>query len=296
MKTIFVRVIPVCCTLALGGCLEFGPNLTGVPGSGSLNNPFVLPEENQTGLDQGIEDYLEHDGHWTFRYGSIDILAAGPSLAAFGDIIYDTRTDSWTVTVDDVDYSLAKVGGVYRNASCGGADPCVELSVFDADPSASQYGTFGRITEDDGISISVAQIYYGLKTPAADMPTGSATYNGTFAGQVSLAAGGIHNATSTSATINANFDTGAVTFVSSGTVDDGGGGTYALSGTATISGNLYTGDTVTGTYTSGGTITFDENGLLEGAFYGPAANETAGALSTSSADGDLLYGGFWGAR
>jgi len=294
MRTVFVRTIPLCCALALGGCLEFGPNLTAVSGSGSLSNPFVLPEENQKGLDQGIEDYLDHDGHWTFRYSGIDVLASGPSLAEFGDIIYDTRTDIWTVTVDGTDYSLSNVGGAYQNAACGGAGTCVELSVYDADPVTSQYGTFGSIAEDDGTSISVAQVYYGLKTPSADMPAGSATYNGVFAGQVSLAAGGIYDATSTTATIGANFDSGVVTFASSGTV--AGGGTYALAGTATISGNVYSGDTVTGTYTSGGTILFDENGMLEGAFYGPAADETAGAVSTSSADGDLLYGGFWGAR
>ena len=296
MRSLFVRTIPLCCALALGGCLEMGPNLTGVSGTGSLSNPFVLPSENQTGLDQGIEDYLEHDGHWTFRYGSIDVLAAGPSLADFGDIIYDTRTDSWTVTVDGTDYTLSNSAGTYRNTACGGAGTCVELSVYDASLATSQYGTFGSITEDDGTSISVAQVYYGLKTPSADMPAGSATFNGTFAGQVSLAAGGIYDATSTTATIGANFDTGVVTLASSGTVADGGGGTYTLSGIATISGNVYSGDAVTGTYTSGGTILFSENGMLEGAFYGPAASETAGAVSTSSGAGDLLYGGFWGAR
>jgi hypothetical protein len=36
--------------------------------------------------------------------------------------------------------------------------------------------------------------------------------------------------------------------------------------------------------------------LIEGAFYGPAADETAGAITTESDGGDLLYGGFWGER
>jgi hypothetical protein len=148
--------------------------------------------------------------------------------------------------------------------------------------------------------VSVAQIYYGLKTPSADMPTGSYTYNGDFAGEIVLVGGTTYDAAST-ATINVNFGLSTINLSSTGDVIDDSSsvvGTYELSGAGVISGNSYSGNVATAVYSPdvGSEINFDSNGMIEGAFYGPAADETAGAFKTESAGGDLLYGGFWGEK
>jgi hypothetical protein len=288
--------------LLLAGCEPGGPDLTGVTGTGTASDPYVLPAENQPGLRQGIEDYLDEDGSWKFPYDDIEVLVDGTTLPAFGDIVYDTQSDMWTVTIDGVQYVLSVAGDVYASADCsGGPGTCVELSSFDKNASTSQYGTFGAIHVDDGTDVSVAQIFYGLKTPVADMPTGTATYNGNFQGQIVLLDGTTYDAAST-ATLNANFgapspsislsSTGSVMNSSSVTV-----GQYSVSGVASISGNSYSG-TATGTFTPtvGTAIDFDSSGTMAGAFYGPAADETAGALTAESGGGDLLYGGFWGTQ
>lgn len=286
--------------LALLGCEAAAPDLTGVGGSGSSGDPYVLPAENQSGITQGIEDYLEQEGHWKFPYDSMTLLVEGAVLPTYGDIVYDTRLDQWTVSVGGVTYILSLANGGYDSPACGGVGTCVVLSSYDNDSLTSQYGTFGAIHVDDGTNVSVAQIYYGLKTPSADMPTGSFTYNGDFAGEIVLVGGTTYDAAST-ATIDVNFGLSTVSLYSTGDVIDDSSsvvGTYELSGTGVISENSYSGNAATAVYSPdvGSNINFNSNGMIEGAFYGPAADETAGAVKTESAGGDLLYGGFWGER
>jgi len=293
-------VSAISAALALFGCSTAGPDLTGVGGAGSSGNPYVLPAENQSGVTQGIEDYLEQDGYWKFPYDSMTLLVEGAVLPAYGDIVYQTRLDQWTVTVGGTTYILSLVGDIYDSPACGGVGTCVELSSYDNDSLTSQYGTFGAIHTDDGTNVSVAQIYYGLKTPAVDMPTGSYTYNGDFAGEIVLVGGTTYDAAST-ATINVDFGLSTLNLSSAGNVTDDSSsvvGTYALSGTGLIAGNSYSGNIATAVYSPdvGSDINFNINGMIEGAFYGPAADETAGAFMIESAGGDLLYGGFWGER
>jgi hypothetical protein len=286
--------------LALLGCSTTTPDLTGVAGNGSSGDPYVLPAENQTGVTQGIEDYLEQEGHWKFPYDGMTLLVEGAVLPAYGDIVYDTRLNQWTVTVGGTTFLLNLAGGPYQSPNCGGVGTCVELTSYDNNSLTSQYGTFGAINTDDGTNVSVAQIYYGLKTPSADMPPGSYTYNGDFAGEIVLVGGTTYNAAST-ATIDVDFGLSTLSLSSAGNVTDNSSnvvGTYLLNGTGLISGNVYSGNIATAVYspTVGSDISFNSNGMIEGAFYGPAADETAGAFKTESAGGDLLYGGFWGER
>jgi hypothetical protein len=294
---VLARAIVLAVIGTLTGCGGGVPDLSGT--GGTLDNPHVLPEENQPGVDQGIEDYLRQRGHWKFPYDALTLLVEGGALPAYGDIVYDTVLDRWTVTVGASTYVLSPAGGTYENLACG-VDTCVELSSYDNDSLTSQYGTFGAIHVDDGTNVSVAQIYYGLKTPSADMPTGSYTYNGDFAGEIVLDDGTTYDAEST-ATMNVNFGLSTIGLSSTGDVTDDSSsvvGEYELSGTAVISGNSYSGNVATAIYTPTGddSISFNSNGMIEGAFYGPAADETAGAIATESGGGDLLYGGFWGER
>lgn len=286
--------------LALLGCSAAGPDLSGVTGGGTSGDPYVLPAENQPGVTQGIENYLDQGGSWKFPYDSLTLLVEGAVLPAYGDIVYDTLQDQWTVTVGGTTYLLSLAGGAYESLDCGGVGTCVELSSFDNDPLTSQYGTFGAIHVDDGANVSVAQLYYGLKTPSADLPTGSYTYNGEFAGEIVLVGGTTYDAAST-AMIDVNFGHSTISLYSTGDVTDDSSsviGAYVLSATGLILGNNYSGNVATAVYapTVGSVINFNSNGMIEGAFYGPAADETAGAVKTESAGGDLLYGGFWGER
>lgn len=287
--------------VAVVGCEAAGPDLTGVTGSGMSGDPYVLPAENQSGVTQGIEDYLEQAGSWKFPYDDLTFLVDGAVLPTHGDIVYDTLRDQWTVTVGADTYLLSLAGDIYDSPDCGGAGTCVELSSYDDNSLTSQYGTFGAIHVDDETNVSVAQIYYGLKTPSADMPTGSYTYNGAFAGEIVLNDGTTYGAASTAAmSVNFNHPT-TIVLTSSGDVTDDSSsivGTYGLNGTGVISGNSYSGNVATAVYSPTGddSISFNSNGLIEGAFYGPAADETAGAITTESDGGDLLYGGFWGER
>lgn len=285
--------------LSLLGCSAAGPDLTGVTGNGLPDDPYVLPEENQTGITQGIEDYLEEGGNWKFPYDSMTVLVEGAVLPAYGDIVYDTVLDQWAVSVGGATYLLSFDGGVYESPDCG-IGTCVEFSTYDHDTLTSQYGTFGAIHVDDGTNVSVAQIYYGLKTPSADMPTGSFTYNGDFNGEIVLVGGTTYDAAST-ATIDVNFGLSTVYLSSTGDVMDDSSavvGEYVLTASGLIAGNSYSGNVAAAVYspTVGSDITFNMNGMMEGAFYGPAADETAGAVKTESAGGDLLYGGFWGEK
>lgn len=286
-------------SFTLAGCERAGPDLTGVSGGGSSGDPYVLPEENQAGVDQGIEDYLDQGGNWKFPYDGTEILVEG-ELPTYGDIVYDTTLDIWRVTVGPTTYLLGLSGDQYESPDCGGAGTCVEFFSYDADPLTSQYGTFGAIHVDDGTNVSVNQIYYGLKTPSADMPTGSYTYNGAFAGQIVLDGGATYDAEST-ATIDVNFTLSKIDLYSSGEVTDDSDnvvGTYGLNASGVIAGNSYSGNVASALYTpdEGDSISFTSNSLIEGAFYGPAADETAGAIKTESTGGDLFYGGFWGER
>lgn len=302
MRGIFVQIFFSAAILALAGCEKGGVDLSGVGGAGSPSDPYILPAENQSGVAQGIEDYLDQGGNWQFPYDKLIVSLEG-APPTYNEIIYDTALDLWRVRVGTTTYLLSLDGDQYNSTGCSGAGTCVELSSFDDSSLTSQYGTFGAIHVDDGTNLTVAQIYYGLKTPTADMPTGTYTYNGSFGGEIALSGGTVYEAEST-ATVDVNFGLSTISLNSSGNVIDDTSsivGTYELTGTGiidAIDGNSYSGNTATALFSPdvGSDITFSSNGLIEGAFYGPAADETAGAFKTESNGGDLLYGGFWGER
>lgn len=131
---------------------------------------------------------------------------------------------------------------------------------------------------------------FGGETPAADMPTGSATYTGRSAGYAVDSSGSGLYTTSTVTVSTPDFN--AVTVNSTGTV----GQTTDLgappasqpaldfSASGTVSGNGFA-----GTVSSGSGL----SGRVDGTFYGPAADEVGGTFSATGSG--ATYGGAFGA-
>ncbi len=122
-------------------------------------------------------------------------------------------------------------------------------------------------------SVQVGGFHQGTITPAAQMPTVTATYNGVFGGLELSDPTTVRTLAGTTA-LTANFGAGTVQGSVSNLKAGGLATGYGLDLNGNISGNTYTGTTsFTG---GGGNVT---SSALNGAFYGANAAETAGALA-----------------
>jgi hypothetical protein len=132
------------------------------------------------------------------------------------------------------------------------------------DLTASSFGPWAVKTGDT--TYQIGAVAFGTPTPVTSMPViGTATYNGTTTGiHTSSAASSRIDGT---AAIGVDFAgmTAATSFTNLRTVS--GRTLPDVSGTAQISGNRYSGN-LTGPVSMFGTV--------QGTFYGPAAEETAG--------------------
>jgi hypothetical protein len=273
-----------------GGSGDIGA--VGVTGTGTSTDPWTMPTENETGLTKTLKDYLADGGYWQFIFDGATVTSSG-TAATFGTTaVYDTVNDTWTITVDGVDQILTGPM-VYGNYGTCGPAPCMEMHIYDAGSTVAQYGTFGNVSASTTSGTNQLFFYTGLNTPVANLP-GSATYTGYFEGTSTVAMG---YAVDSAAAMTADFGAGTFTFASAGTVIDYTGtlANYTLdSSVVTISGNSYSG-TMTGSLTMvGGTTDSTYTGSIEGAFYGPAAEQTAGAVVVSNGT-DRIQGGFWAA-
>lgn len=298
----------------LSGCLSGGTDAGGMPApaavidesvltakDGSLATPYELPTLMPADTDGGVYDYLNTDkvsGYWQVFYSGLQV-DQGTGVPAFGDLVYDQGTDEWLLTVDSTEYILkSQTLGYATNGCSAPTKNCAGFAPY-VDPNKTLYGIFGYIGYDDkSTKTSVFVMHTGLKTQLDDMPSGTASYSGVFAGAI------IDETTEYAAlgTTTIDVDFGAagdhVTFSSAGDVYDTSlalVGDYSLDGSATISGNTYT-STKTG-ITGGSTIATVEDsytGELDAAFYGPDAVQTAGAVvTTSGTTGNVLAGGYW---
>lgn len=155
------------------------------------------------------------------------------------------------------------------------------------DLSYSAYGVWA--TNDTGTAGRIGAIGIGTLTPIASVPTtGSASYVGTTNGAGINAAGPF--ALTGAVQIGVNFASGAVSTAITGvqqqniTTNVVSAGA-SLSGTGTVSGNR-----LSSTLAGGGT-----SGVLAGSFYGPAAQEVAGAWRVTGS-GSTSIGGFGAKR
>jgi C-lobe and N-lobe beta barrels of Tf-binding protein B len=158
-------------------------------------------------------------------------------------------------------------------------------------PQMLNYAAYGLWASGDTATAGRAGTFaFGNLTPTASVPaTGSATFNGTTIGVGGATSGSTVYALEGNAQIIANFATQSVTAnltnlstqnISTNVV----GSLPDLSGTSTISGNAYAGP-ITGT----GLI-----GTINGNFYGPAAQETAGVWQASGGGNSWI--GSYGAK
>lgn len=156
---------------------------------------------------------------------------------------------------------------------------------------ASAYGLW--LSTDASNNAQVGSFAFGNLTPAASVPaTGSATFNGFAIGTASTLNGGSLYAVQGNAQIIANFATQNVTTnLTNLTVQNepyAPAATIAslpnLSGTSAITGNSYAGPI------AGGAL----SGTINGNFYGPAAQETAGVWQASG--GGNQWVGSFGAK
>lgn len=318
MKTLFgITVAPGLALLTaalLGGC--FCGNCA--PPSGTAANPWTVPLEYDAAAPTDVAGLVAAGGVWKFPYDHVNVNASG-SWANFGmSMVYDTVGDSWTVSVNGADYILAKdrstLSTDYTSGVCG-VERCVVLDLFDGYEAAymgflygrflgGQYGSFGTITTSDPSGdTDIAYLYTGLKTPTTGtdgMPTtGTANYYMYFKGEATAVGGTMYQVATAGGTdgISVDFATGDVAFSSSGNVVDGAGtviATYSLNSTAIITGNRYDSTRATGSLSVGATTDMSYSGAMEGAFYGPAAIETAGVIVVTNGTGDRISGGFYG--
>jgi hypothetical protein len=153
------------------------------------------------------------------------------------------------------------------------------------------YAAYGLWASGDTATAGRAGTFaFGNLTPTASVPaTGSATFNGTTIGVGAATSGSTVYALQGTAQIIANFATQSVTtnLTNLGTKNiwtNAVGSLPNLSGTSTISGNAYAG-TIAGTGLTG---------TINGNFYGPAAQETAGVWQASG--GGNAWIGSYGAK
>lgn len=278
---------------ALAACGSDGTN--GAPGAAGVDGV------DGAGAAQTLNEAFSGGGTWAVnQVGTVGLGITTTTLT------YDADADDWLVTVGLAAFNLDDVvDGVYSETGCTPEDGVETCATFQPAGGSltDRFGTFARLTIDDGLDDpDVAYTHYGFATDDADMPAiGTATYNGTFQGDVDN--GGVTDTLSGDTTIGVVFGPGGdqVNFASvgGGTANDGAA-TYEIIGTATITGNDYTGDLSVATYDpNSDPLVIGDNidyvdGLLDivsGSFYGDDAQETAGLVSAGAGLNSLI-GGF----
>ena len=159
--------------------------------------------------------------------------------------------------------------------------------------SYQSFGVWNSHAADGGV---VQSLNFGQSTYASAIPTsGAATFKGKLAGFY-VSPSGIGSVAGANVTVNADFANRSLQFASSGTTLTRNVSTATstpqlnLSGTLTYSpgSNSFTGTLVN----AGGTM----NGVSNGRFYGPAAQELGGAFTVKSPSTVETFTGAYGAK
>ena len=167
------------------------------------------------------------------------------------------------------------------------------------------HNRFADAESDEWVFGTWGYVVHGSRTPAAAMPTvGSATYRGEAFAQVwepAPASASVRDSLTYSGSLNltADFAAGSI----AGRIDNLRRGTTfgndfsAVSGQFTIDNGAIQGNALSGDL-SGSDLTNEVRftGNVQGAFYGPAAEEAAGVMEATGDDNTLLHGRFIGRK
>lgn len=230
--------------------------------------------------------------------GSNQSYSSG-NISPSTQVTYNASSDSFTLKIIQGDanynqtFSPANIDAAQSDADFTIYDKSGDLLIY-LNPHAPlldlEYVTLGAWVSDAASprDLTFGYLAGGIQTPDGDMPTtGTASYQGEIAGTGITKPLGVLYLIAGPVAIEADFATGSV--VSTVTVlrtDYLTGGTYAP--------YLFesNGSIATGTNLFGGTISsLDGSGLvgrLDGAFFGPTANEVGGTFNASNANDDMV--------
>jgi hypothetical protein len=232
------------------------------PASGGSQPPPTPPASQTFPASAAAANYDSRSGNPPAAFVNITGIGTSPSDGSNTVTIAPDRSAAHLTlraggVVIDRDFAIV---GSFDGLPATTGDAVLALN----DLSASSFGPWAVKTGDT--TWQIGAVAFGTPTPVANMPMmGTATYNGTTSG--------IHTSAAASsridgrATIGVDFAgmTAATSFTNLRTVS--GRTLPDVGGTAQISGNRYSGN-VSGSFSMFGTV--------QGTFYGPAAEETAG--------------------
>lgn len=231
----------------------------------------------------------------TIRYNN---TPAGPTYfstyaRATTVVVYDSVTDTYTLRDTGSPTTKSTFGPgnidagasnatftVYRKTSGSTTETFRLLNQDPTNPlivlSYVTYGQWRRSTASgSSAAVNDTFVVFGQKTPAASVPrTGSGSYSTVLDG-IFVNSAGVYAVTGTG-NLTANFGAGTISYDATASGAREGGGPGIAFGTMTGSGSIaFNGGTYSGTGTANG------NGYaldLNGAFYGPAAQEVGGTF------------------
>jgi len=259
-----------------------GPNFKGLEGGAPVtsapadNTIFAL---NGTTLTTGASAGLGLNPSPTLMFTHVDPATGKASLTLS---LTALGADATTVVLTDLGpgSNTDAIAAELFSGSAGGKPVSVSLRHLD-------YTAFGAWAYNSVTSAWAV----GYQTPASGVPTtGSATYAGSTYGAVTTTAGPATAALTGEASLNVNFATGQVSgALTHMTVTPTGGAAQPwndVSVTATLSGAAISGSTAA-TSAPGGPfgLTSAAKGSVNGALYGPAANELGATWDLSDTGG-----------
>lgn len=229
--------------------------------------------------------------------GENQVFASG-NVSSTTTVAYDASTDSFTLSISQSDVNYSQT---FRPVDIDNSDVDFTTYIRSGDlaillnPNAPllalEYVTLGAWVSESGSSqrdLSLGYLAGGIQTPDGDMPvTGTANYTGEITGTGVAKPTGLLYYLSGDADIEADFSTGdvttTITVLRNLYADNTGLAPYLFESNGSISGatNLF-----------GGTISSLDgsnlSGRVDGAFFGPNADEVGGTFSASNSNDDMV--------
>lgn len=291
-------------SLALSGC--------GGDGGGGVNTVSTTPVTNTSLANLKVNQSFANNA--ATQTATFDLTAqtttTGSSASQPLAISYDTGSNSYTITTQGRSQtfapaaSIGQANGIAQYKITAGAT--TDYLTLEA-ASVTGFGTNGpqysglaywqRNLVNGTTEQSTLDIFtYGIGTAASGVPrTGQATYGTTVFGLVTIP-GLEPRIFQGSGAFSVDFVDGV--FATSATTTETG----LISGSSISGGGV--GITGSGTLTSGtagfsgrvgyGGLNSSSSGVLNGQFYGPAAQELGATFNTTGADGSAAVGAVWG--